>query len=176
MFSCKRWTSTKFVRSELTVETLASPKHGKIIQIPCPKHKRNMTPFFWVDLSFEWSEDDMVFRVFSVIIFYLEPTVRKDAWMRTTSVTVMIIFFKKWNSQIYLITAILKVPSQQLRGTLTTDTLQSFILQTWINMLAKSFIKTSVNATETKIDESVWKKISYAKIEAFTWKCNFSQT
>ena len=98
----------------------------------------------------------MVFRVFSVIIFYLEPTVRKDAWMRTTSVTVMIIFFKKWNSQIYLITAIFKVPSQQLRGTLTTDTLQSFILQTWINMLAKSFIKTSVNATETKIDESVW--------------------
>ena len=31
MFSCKRSTSTKFVRSELTVETLASPKHGKII-------------------------------------------------------------------------------------------------------------------------------------------------
>ena len=148
----------------------------KIIQIPCPKHKRNMTPFFWVDLSFEWSEDDMVFRVFSVIVFYLEPTVRKDAWMRTTSVTVMIIFSKKWNSQIYLITAIFKVPSEQLRGTLTTDTLQSFILQTWINMLAKSFIKTSVNATETKIDEGVWKKISYAKIQAFTWKCNFSQT
>ena len=141
-----------------------------------PKQNRNMTPLFWVDLSFEWSEDDMVFRVFSVIVFYLEPTVRKDAWMRTTSVTVMIIFSKKWNSQIYLITAIFKVPSEQLRGTLTTDTLQSFILQTWINMLAKSFIKTSVNATETKIDEGVWKKISYAKIQAFTWKCNFSQT
>ena len=31
MFSCKRWTSTNFVRSELTVETLAFSKHGEII-------------------------------------------------------------------------------------------------------------------------------------------------
>ena len=28
-----------------------------------------MTPLFWVDLTFEWYEDDMVFRVFIVIIF-----------------------------------------------------------------------------------------------------------
>ena len=31
MFSCKRWTSTTFARSELTVETLASSNHGEII-------------------------------------------------------------------------------------------------------------------------------------------------
>ena len=30
MFSCKSLTSTKFVKSELTVETLASPKYGEI--------------------------------------------------------------------------------------------------------------------------------------------------
>ena len=28
-----------------------------------------MTSLFWVDLTFEWYEDDMVFRVFIVIIF-----------------------------------------------------------------------------------------------------------
>ena len=67
MFSLKRWMSTKFVKSELTVETLASLKHGKII--PCANQKRNVTPLFWVDLTFEWYEDVMVFRVFIVVIF-----------------------------------------------------------------------------------------------------------
>ena len=37
-------------------------------------------------------------------------------------------------------------------------------------MRAKYFIKTSVNATETKIDEGAWKKISCAKIQAYFWK------
>ena len=32
-------------------------------------------------------------------------------------------------------------------------------------MRAKSFIKTSVNVTETKIDEDDWKKISHAKMQ-----------
>ena len=36
---------------------------------PCPKQKRNMTPLFRVDLTFEYYEDVMVFRVFVVIIF-----------------------------------------------------------------------------------------------------------
>ena len=55
-------------RSELTVETLASPKHRKIIlKVHVPK--RNVTPLFWVDLTFEWYKDVMVFRVFIVIIF-----------------------------------------------------------------------------------------------------------
>ena len=67
MFSCKRGTSTKFIRSELTIETLASHKHGKIIKFHEPK--RNVTPLFLVDLTFERYEDIMVFRVFIVIIF-----------------------------------------------------------------------------------------------------------
>ena len=131
---------------------------------------------FLVDLAFEWSEDNMVFCVF-IVIFCLEPTVRKDTWrMRTTSVTVMVIFFQNWHFENYLVTAMFKVPSQQLQGTLTTDTLQFYILWTWIKMHAKSFIKTLVNATEKKIDEGAWEKISCAKIQACTWKCTFSQT
>ena len=29
-----------------------------------------------------------------ILFFYLEPTIRKDTWMRTTSVTVMVVFSK----------------------------------------------------------------------------------
>ena len=75
-------------------------------------------------------------------------------------------FFRKWHSESYLITAIFEVPSQKLRdidSSILKDTLQFFILRTWINMRAKSFIKTSVSVTETRIDEGVWKKISCAK-------------
>ena len=35
----------------------------------CVKQKRNMTPLFWVDVTFELYEDDMVFCVFIAIIF-----------------------------------------------------------------------------------------------------------
>ena len=36
---------------------------------PCPEQKRNVTPLLLVDLTFEWYENDIVFRVFIVIIF-----------------------------------------------------------------------------------------------------------
>ena len=88
-------------------------------------------------------------------------------------------FFQNWHFESYLVTAMFKVPSQQLQGTLTTDTLQFYILWTWIKMHAKSFIKTLVNTTAKKIDEGAWEKISCAKIQACTWflsnlvfKCN----
>ena len=41
--------------------------------------------FVWVELTFEWCEISMVF-------FFLEPTVRKNTWMRTTFVTVTVNF------------------------------------------------------------------------------------
>ena len=56
-----------------------------------------------------------------------------------------------------------KVPSLQLRGILTADTLQFYILRTWIKM--RAWIKTLVNATETKIYEGAGKNISCAKIQ-----------
>ena len=52
--------------------------------------------------------------------FYLEPASRKDTWMRTTSVTVMVIFFLKVAYRKYLITTRFKAPSQELSGTLKT--------------------------------------------------------
>ena len=93
MFSCKRWTSTKFVKSELTVETLASPKHGKIT-LKVHVLKRNVTPLFWVDLTFEWYERCHAIPRVYCYYFYLEPTIRKDTWMRTDSVTIMVMFFE----------------------------------------------------------------------------------
>ena len=38
-------------------------------------------------------KDVMVFRVF-IVIFCLEPTLRKDTWMRTASLNVMVIFLE----------------------------------------------------------------------------------
>ena len=36
---------------------------------PCPRQKRNVTPLFWVDLTFKKYGDAMVLCVFIVIIF-----------------------------------------------------------------------------------------------------------
>ena len=49
-----------------------------------------------VDPNFEWHENFMVFREFIFVLFFvcLKPTVRKDTWMRTTFVTVMVMFLK----------------------------------------------------------------------------------
>ena len=49
--------------------------------------------------------------------------------------------------------------TRHIDNSILKDTLQFFILRTWINMRAKSFIKTSVNVTDTGIDEDVWKNI-----------------
>ena len=43
----------------------------------------------YVDPVFEWYEDSMVFHELIFTFFCLEPTVRKDTWMRTTSITVL---------------------------------------------------------------------------------------
>ena len=59
----------------------------------------------------------MVFRIFT-FIFYIEPMVRNDIWIRATSVTVMVIF-RRCHAKSYLITVMFKVRSQQLQATLT---------------------------------------------------------
>ena len=81
-------------------------------------------------MTFQVNEDSMVFRIFifffcfcfCFVLFCLEPTVRKDIWIRTTSVTVTVIF-PKYHADCsygtYLITAMFKVRSQQLQATLT---------------------------------------------------------
>ena len=49
--------------------------------------------------------------------------------------------------------------TRHIENSILKDTLQFFILWTWINMRAKSFIKTSVNVTETRINDDAWKNI-----------------
>ena len=63
-------TSTKFVRSELAVETLASHKYGKmILKFMSQKKEKHDCLFLSRSLTSEWYEDGMVFRVFIAINF-----------------------------------------------------------------------------------------------------------
>ena len=64
----KTLTSTKFVRSELTVKTLASPKRENNTSIAQTKEKHDCLVLSR-SLTFEWYEDDMVFCVFIAINF-----------------------------------------------------------------------------------------------------------
>ena len=110
------------------------------------KQKRNMTPFSWIDLTFEWYEDHMVFCYCSY--FCLEPAVRKDTWMRTTSVTVMELFSKvafwKLLDHSYVQSSF-PIITRHIENSIWKATLQLNIFRTWINFRATSFIKTSVN-------------------------------
>ena len=80
--------------------------------------------------------------------FCLEPTLRKDAWMRTTSVTVMAFFSKvafwKLLDHSYVQSSF-PIITRHIENSILKDTLQLNILRTWIKLRAKSFIKTSVN-------------------------------
>ena len=49
--------------------------------------------------------------------------------------------------------------TRHIDNSILKDILQFFVLRAWINMRAKSFIKTSVNVSDTRIDEGAWKKI-----------------
>ena len=55
--------------------------------------------------------------------------------------------------------------TRYIDNSILKNTLQFHILRTRINMRGKSFIKTSVNITETRIDEGAWKKISCVKTD-----------
>ena len=48
---------------------------------------------FWVEVTFEWYEGAMVFRIF-ISIFCLETKVRENNWMGTSFDTVMVNFFR----------------------------------------------------------------------------------
>ena len=93
MFSCNCWTSTKFVRSELTVETLASSNRENNTKSPFAKKREMLLPCLeeiWTLYGMEMSGIPHVYCYY----FCLEPTVRKDNLMRTISVTVMVVSFE----------------------------------------------------------------------------------
>ena len=50
--------------------------------------------WFLVELTFKWYEAAMVFHIFTFIFLVLEPTVKKNTWMRTISITAMVIISK----------------------------------------------------------------------------------
>ena len=69
--------------------------------------------------------------------------------------------FREWHSQLDhgQVQSPFSTNTRHIANSILKDTLQFFILRTWINMRTKSFVKTSVNVTETRIDEGTWKKI-----------------
>ena len=71
------------------------------------KEKRDSLVF--VDLTFEWYEDDMAFRVFIVIIFRTNG--KKTHLYANDFRNCYGNFFRKWHSESYLITAMFKVKS-----------------------------------------------------------------
>ena len=80
--------------------------------------------------------------------FCFEPAVRKDARMRRTFVTVMVFFSKVafWKLLDHCYVQISSsIITRHIENSVLKDNLQSNVLRTWINLRAKSFIKTSVN-------------------------------
>ena len=83
--------------------------------------------------------------------FCLEPMARKDASMRTTSVTAMAFFFE---SSIFKVTwsqlcsKFLPDNYDRIENIILKDTLQLNMFQTWINLRTTSFFKTPVNMKE----------------------------
>ena len=73
--------------------------------------------------------------------FCLEPTVRKDAWMRTTSVTVMAFFSKvafwKLLDHSYVQSSF-SINTRHIESSILKDTLQLNIFWTWINLRKRS--------------------------------------
>ena len=125
-FSCKNWTSTKIGMLEISENFDLTQTWRYKYYTPWAKEEKNRTPLFWVEVTFEWYEGTIVFYVF-ISVLCLETTVEESNWIKTTN-------DENWN---YLIIVMIKVLSQQLRSTMSTelkDTLQLKILQTRINI------------------------------------------
>ena len=75
---------------------------------------------------------------FHFLFFCLEATVKKNTWMRVISVSVMIIFSECCSAS-YLISAMFKVLTQQLRGTLTMAFERYFTVQDFTDMYQHTY-------------------------------------
>ena len=81
--------SAKIIRLKLSEKLWVNPT----LHEPKKKKGDSLVFLFWVEVTFEWYEGAMVFRVF-IIVFYLETKVRENNCMGTTPVAVMVIFFR----------------------------------------------------------------------------------
>ena len=80
--------------------------------------------------------------------FCLEPTVRKDAWMRTISVTIVefhlkVAFWKLLDHS--YVQCSFSIIARHIENSILKDNLQLNILRTWLSLRAKSFINTLVS-------------------------------
>ena len=128
---------------------------------PCAKEKCDFLVLSRSDLWMAWRCHGIP-RVYCYY-FYLEPTVRKDNWMRTASVTVMLIFFKS---------GILKVTWSQLRSKSILNKYETHWQQhferyhtvlyfTCVLNLPSNLRVSTVSVTETRVDETwSWKNIA----------------
>ena len=105
------------------------------------------------------------YSVCSFLFFCLEPTLRKDTWMRVTSAAVMIIFSKVlfWKLHNHnFVQSFFPTITRHFDKSILKDILQLKILQTWIKIRANFFIKTLVNIMNWK-SRNVSLKLSLAK-------------
>lgn len=104
-------------------------------------------------MTFEWYENVMIF----IFLFFVEPTVRKDTWMRMISVTVLVTFSKVLFSKIldhsHALSSVSTI-TRHIDKCILKGTLQLKILRTWLYILAYSFIKTSASIIKQK-----WTKV-----------------
>ena len=86
--------------------------------------------------------------------FCLEPTVRKEAWMRTRLPSLLWCFSKVafWKLLDHsFVESSFPIITRHIENSILKDTLQLNIFRTWINLRATSFINTSVNMKQKLI-------------------------
>ena len=115
-----------------------------------------------------------------ILFFYLEPTIRKDTWMRTTSVTAMVVFSKvplffQLLDYSYVQSSF-SVIKRHIDCNVLKSILQLNILRTWINIRANSF-----NQKSTKVPRklSVAQKSELALwiiLHQNRWQCAYFST
>ena len=102
---------------------------------------------FWVDLTFEWYDDDMVFRVL-IFIFLFRTNVKKEYLYESSCAFVMIIFSKvlfwKLLDHTYVQRSFSRI-ARRMKNSILKEILQSKILQTCIKIRANTSIKTWEN-------------------------------
>ena len=107
--------------------------------------------------------------------FCLDPTVRKDAWIRTTSITVMV-FFSKVGFWKLIDDSYVKSSFSIIENSIFKDTLQSFI-KTSVNMKQKSMKVYGKKSVAQKSKCALWRTFPLSK-SRFTYfmRFFFSQT
>ena len=107
--------------------------------------------------------------------FCLDSTVRKDAWMRTTSITVMV-FFSKVGFWKLIDDSYVKSSFSIIENSIFKDTLQSFI-KTSVNMKQKSMKVCGKKSVAQKSKCALWRTFPLSK-SRFTYfmRFFFSQT